>query len=369
MVQEPTRWINPIWSDEFDGAERSINESKWTIIESGSGNGNNEKQWYTGRDSNLHVADGVLKIVGKREWYGGKPFTSAKIQTEGQGDWGPGTRIEVRAKLPLGVGTWPAIWMMPTERDYGDWPDCGEIDIMEAVGKKHGKVFGTIHTGAYNHMKGTHKGKSFYTNFNEWHTYALEWEGEKLKWYADGNLYNEFQPDNVNDYMKWPFGRRFYLILNLAIGGNLGGPVYFNDDQVMEVDYVRVFCLDGSTSCRTPKFDCCSSCAGKPFCSPRSGNCYDSKRSNYYNTCPMTVPDSQPELEPGDCCNTCGGQGFCSPKSQRCYAQQNKPYYLRCASSASKAPCCSKCGGKGFCSPKSLRCYNNKRRDYYESCV
>merc|ERR1712186_74521 len=98
-------------------------------------------------------------------------------------------------------------------------------------------------------MKGTHKGKSFYTDFSEWHTYALNWEEDRLTWYTDGNLYNTFAPDNTNDYAKWPFNRRFYLILNLALGGNLGGHISFEDDQVMEIDYVRVFCLDGSTNC------------------------------------------------------------------------------------------------------------------------
>merc|ERR1712176_1171853 len=160
--------------------------------------------------------------MGKFE---GKDFTSGKITSQHMGNFGPGTRIEVRAKLPLGSGTWPAIWMMPEQSSYGGWPDSGEIDIMEAIGRKHGKVFGTIHTKAYNHMIGTQKGKSFYTNYNEWHTYALNWEHDNLTWYVDGNLYNTFIPGNVEDYAEWPFNRRFYLIINLALGGNLGGSI------------------------------------------------------------------------------------------------------------------------------------------------
>lgn len=175
--------------------------------------------------------------------------------------------------------------MMPTDSDFGGWPKSGEIDIMEAVGRSHGKVFGTIHTDAYNHMKGTHQGKSFYTDYSEWHTYALDWEEDKLTWYADGNLYNTFAPGDVDNWSKWPFSRRFYLILNLAIGGNLGGSVNFWDDQVMEIDYVRVYCLDGSKECTTPKFSCCNQCSGKPFCSPNSFSCYDEKAKDYYESC------------------------------------------------------------------------------------
>jgi len=223
--------------------------------------------------------------MGKRESFGTKSFTSGKVTTKDKGYWGPGTRIEVRAKLPLGQGTWPAIWMMPMDSNYGGWPDSGEIDIMEAVGKNHGKVFGTIHTGAYNHMLGTHQGQSFYTDYSEWHTYALEWEDDKLTWYADGNLYNTFAPDDTNDYAKWPFNRHFYLILNLALGGNLGGPIGFGDDQIMEVDYVRVFCLDGSMSCATEKITCCDSCPGRNYCSQISLNCYDEQNKDYYDSC------------------------------------------------------------------------------------
>eukprot|EP00928_Gymnodinium_smaydae_P096846 TRINITY_DN8635_c0_g1_i3.p1 TRINITY_DN8635_c0_g1~~TRINITY_DN8635_c0_g1_i3.p1 ORF type:complete len:564 (-),score=62.18 TRINITY_DN8635_c0_g1_i3:280-1875(-) len=374
MVQETPRWTNPVWSDEFDGD--LVNESRWTLIDSGSGNGNKEKQWYTTRPENARVENGVLTIVGKRESYRHKHFTSAKLLTKGKGDWGPGHRIEVRARLPLGGGTWPAIWMMPTDYNYGGWPDSGEIDIMEALGRSHGKVFGTIHTGAYNHMKGTHKGKSFYTDFSEWHTYALDWEEDKLSWYADGNLYNTFAPDDTNNYAKWPFNRRFYLILNLALGGTLGGSTTFSSDQVMEIDYVRVYCLDGSTTCQTPKITCCGKCSGQPFCSPKSGRCYDSKRSDYYDTC-----DIQPN-DPGDasggnstlpvspsvpaCCGKCAGKPFCSPNSENCYEWKRKDYYESCGG---KASCCAGCAGKPFCSTVSQRCYDSKRRDHYASCT
>jgi len=324
MVQEPPKYTNPIWAEEFDDerGDGSLNESRWEILYTGSGNGNNELQFYTKRLDNLRIEDGVLKIMGKPEYFEGKSYTSGKIQTREMGDWGPGVRVEVRAKLPDGVGTWPAIWMMPTEWNYGGWPDSGEIDIMEAVGRSRGKVFGTIHTGAYNHMRGTQKGKSFYTDYTEWHTYALDWHEDRLEWYADGNLYNTFSPSNLYDSAKWPFNRRFYLILNLALGGNLGGPIKFGEEQVMEVDYARVFCLDGSMTCKTEKFTCCSTCPGKQYCSPRSGNCYDEKKQDYYETC-EAIPESS-------CCSTCPGKQYCSPRSGNCYDEKNKDYYETC---------------------------------------
>lgn len=333
MAQEPSEYVNPVWSEEFDDdrGDGSIDEFKWNLIHSGSGNGNNEAQFYTTRRDNLYIEDGILKIVGKREGFDGKDYTSGKITTKHQGDWGPGTRIEVRAKLPLGVGTWPAIWMMPTDMNYGGWPDSGEIDIMEALGRSHGKVFGTIHTGAYNHMKGTHQGKSFYTDFSEWHTYALHWEEDKLTWYVDGNEYNTFAPDNVNDYAKWPFNRRFYLILNLALGGNLGGSIQFWEDQVMELDYVRVFCLDGTTSCKTEKITCCDRCSGEPYCSPKSGNCYNEKRNDYYDSCNAGASGNETAIATAACCSACIGRNFCSPVSGSCYDWKMRDYYESCA--------------------------------------
>jgi len=118
----------------------------------------------------------------------------------------------------------------------------------------------------------------------------LDWEHNKLKWYADGNLYNTFEPYNVLDSKEWPFDKTFYMILNLAIGGNLGGSVRFDDDQVMEIDYVRVYCLDGTTTCpQVPeKKSCCEECSGKNFCSPVSGTCYEAKNKDYYESCGVT---------------------------------------------------------------------------------
>jgi len=274
---------DPVWAEEFDDAgDGLLNRSRWGYY-IGMGN-NNEAQYYTDRPENHYLDNGILKLVGRREDFEGASYTSASIKSKYNGDWGPGHRIEVRAKLPTGTGTWPAIWMMPTDKAYGSWPNSGELDIMEAVGRKPNKVFGTIHTGAYNHAQGTHKGENYYTDISQWHVYSVDWEESKITWYVDGNEFFTFAPDRSSS-AKWPFDQRFYLILNLAIGGMLGGHVSFNSDQIMEVDYVHVYCLDGGVSCKTPAYSCCTKCGGRAYCSPGSGNCYDSKSKDYYEAC------------------------------------------------------------------------------------
>lgn len=256
--------------------------------------------------------------MGKREGFnspdGWRDFTSAKLTTENKGDWGPGHYIEVRAKLPTGVGTWPAIWMMPTDDAYGTWPNSGEIDIMEAAGQWPHKVFGTIHTECCNHMTGTDKGKTTYMDLDEWHTYALRWESNKLVWFYDGKHLNTYAPDNVHDPKQWPFNKRFYLILNLAIGGSLGGDVHFHSDQIVEFDYVRIYNLEGSV--------CCSGCSGRAYCSPQSYKCYDNQNKDYYEDCQHTLPA---------CCGGCSGRAYCSPESYSCYDHKNKNYYESCS--------------------------------------
>eukprot|EP00927_Polykrikos_kofoidii_P084418 TRINITY_DN8886_c0_g1_i1.p1 TRINITY_DN8886_c0_g1~~TRINITY_DN8886_c0_g1_i1.p1 ORF type:complete len:482 (-),score=79.60 TRINITY_DN8886_c0_g1_i1:103-1485(-) len=289
----------PVWSDEFEdvNGDGSLNMSKWKYY-LGPNHHNQEKQYYTDRKENAYVEGGVLKIVGKCENYGGMRYTSAYIKSENLGDFGPGHRVEVKAKLPWGKGTWPAIWMLPTDKAYGGWPDSGEIDIMEAVGCTPGTIYGTVHTGAYNHMKGTQKFGKGYLDFTQWHTYSIDWTENHMKWYVDGNHYHTFQTD-INNNAKWPFDQRFFLILNLAIGGTWGGfctsypscsrSSELKHHQVFEVDYVRVFCLDGSVSCTSPKFSCCNKCAGRAACSPRSKTCYDRKAKDYYESCDASL--------------------------------------------------------------------------------
>jgi len=242
-----------VWSDEFDGSG-PLDGSKWTYDTGGGGWGNNERQFYTDREENARRDNGVLRVRATCEEYGGRQFTSARVLTKNRGDWGPGHRIDVRAKLPVGVGTWPAIWMLPTDWVYGGWPDSGEIDIMEHVGCDLGQVVGTVHTGAFNHMRGTQVGSNIQLDdVRAWHTYSIEWTADKILWFVDGLHYHTFQTD-TGDSSKWPFNQRFHLILNVAVGGDWGGycvgnnpkcsdPAQLQNDQVMEVDFVRVYSL------------------------------------------------------------------------------------------------------------------------------
>jgi beta-glucanase (GH16 family) len=248
-----------VWNDEFDdvNGDGTVDLEKWLYM-NGPNPNNRELQYYTDRANNSYVEDGKLKIVGKCESYEGMDYTSARLVTKNLGDWGPGHRIEVKAKLPNGKGTWPAIWMLPTDNVYGGWPHSGEIDIMEAVGCTRGSVYGTVHTGAYNHMKSTQKGRNYYTDETQWHTYTIDWDEYKIDFYTDGEHYFTFSADTSNS-AKWPFNQRFYLILNLAIGGSWGGfclgggpscsdQDHFGSAQVMEVDFVRVYELVNEAS-------------------------------------------------------------------------------------------------------------------------
>ncbi|QLY39541.1 family 16 glycosylhydrolase [Hujiaoplasma nucleasis] len=243
----------PIWCDEFnvDGLPDS---SKWMYDVGGTGWGNNELQYYTNADlDNAFVEDGILNIRALKENVGTNDYTSARLITKYQGDWQYG-RIQIRAKMPAGRGTWAAIWMLPTNWVYGGWPYSGEIDIMEYVGYDDGVIHGTIHTGAYNHGLGTQIGysRSLETVEEEFHLYEMIWEPSSIKLFVDGIQFATFgyNPDtniDVKNSDAWPFDEAFHLILNVAIGGNWGG-VQGVDDSIfptsMQVDYVRVFQKD-----------------------------------------------------------------------------------------------------------------------------
>jgi len=242
--------LDLIWSDEFD-VDGLPDETKWSYdLGNGCPNlcgwGNNELQFYTHANlRNSRIENGHLIIEAHNEDKEDMRYTSARLVTKHKGDWKYG-RIEVKAKLPTGKGTWPAIWMLPTDMGfYGGWPACGEIDIMEHVGYSPDSLFGTIHTKAYNHMLGTHKGGSLKdkTLESDFHLYALDWNEEGMTWYMDNKKYFEFKNENAS-YEEWPFDQKFHLIMNIAVGGNWGGKHGVNEDiwpQQMVVDYVRVF--------------------------------------------------------------------------------------------------------------------------------
>lgn len=235
-----------VWSDEFNYSGLPDNK-KWSYDTDGnaSGWGNNEAQFYTSaRLKNSEVKDGNLYINAIKEDFEGKKYTSARLVTRTKGDWLHG-RIEVRAKLPDGRGMWPAIWMLPTDWIYGDWPASGEIDIMENVGYDPYVILATAHTQAYNHVKGTQKGGKLTVAdcYTEFHNYILEWEANEYRAYIDDKLIFTFQNEKTG-FQVWPFDKRFHLLLNVAVGGNWGGAKGIDDTifpRTMAVDYVRVY--------------------------------------------------------------------------------------------------------------------------------
>lgn len=231
-----------VWNDEFSSS--TIDLTKWEYEVNGDGGGNNELQYYTALPTNSFIENGHLIIKAIYENYQNRSFTSARLRTSGKGDWLYG-RIEVSAKVPTGLGTWPAIWMLSTDWSYGGWPESGEIDIMEHVGYDQNVVHGSVHTLAYNHTIGTQKTSKLTipTASTEFHTYAIEWFEDHIDFYIDSTKYYTFNNENKG-WPYWPFDKRFHLILNLAVGGNWGGVqgVDTNDFPAqMEVDYIRVY--------------------------------------------------------------------------------------------------------------------------------
>ncbi len=233
-----------LWSDEFE-QEGLPNPAKWSLEVGDHGWGNNELQLYTsGQLKNARVQGGVLLVEAHADASQPKGYTSAKLVSKGKGAWQYGY-VEVRAKLPQGRGTWPAIWMLPEVNNFGGWPKSGEIDIMEHVGYDPGTVHGTVHTEAFNHLLGTQKGGKLVvpTFASEFHTYAVDWKKDQMDFYIDGKHYFSFK-NTGKGYQEWPFDQPFYLILNLAVGGNWGGKEGVDPaiwPQRMEVDYVRVY--------------------------------------------------------------------------------------------------------------------------------
>jgi beta-glucanase (GH16 family) len=279
-----------IWRDEFE--EAKIDLSKWSFEVNCFGGGNDEQQCYTDREKNAFIADGILKIVALRENFTGPsaqdddpayhqkntrtlPYTSARLRSKSKGDWTYG-RFEIRAKLPYGQGTWPAIWMLPTDWAYGNWAGSGEIDIMEVVnlktqsdepgavdGQEESRIVGSLHFGRA-WPENVYSNQSFHlpngaNPADDFHVYAVEWQAGEIRWYVD-NIHYATQRDDgwytqyindegvlVNGEGSAPFDQKFHLLLNFAIGGNWAGKVNEKGidesvfPQVFEIDYVRVY--------------------------------------------------------------------------------------------------------------------------------
>lgn len=239
---EKNEWILT-WNDEFDYTGLP-DPGKWDYDTGGHGWGNNELQYYTKeRIANAEVSNGTLKIRAIKEKMEDKNYTSARLVTRGKAEFQYG-KIDILAKLPAGRGLWPAVWMLGNQKNIG-WPECGEIDIMEHVGFEKDSVFGTVHTKSYNHIIGTQKGKKMFINdpYNSYHLFTLEWTPDKMDFLMDNQLFNSFANEHKT-YAEWPFDSPFYLIMNIAVGGNLGGQKGVDTTVfpgVLEIDYVRVY--------------------------------------------------------------------------------------------------------------------------------
>ncbi|MDB9741330.1 glycoside hydrolase family 16 protein [Akkermansiaceae bacterium] len=276
---EPSDW-ELVWSDEFDGDK--IDSTKWDFDTSNgfftkdtkqwvSGWGNNELQYYTSNKENAYVKDGFLNIVALKESLHNCGYTSARLKTRKK----DGTalfakaygKFDFRAKLPLGQGLWPALWLLPQEESYGTWAASGEIDVLEATGQEPQKVHGTLHYGskwpANAHSGETHIFKEG-TTIADFHNYSIGWEPGEIRWYVDNTLYSTqnswwssskveadskngagVKPTKKSELNPWPapFNKPFYILMNLAVGGHLVGAPNENTPfpSTMQIDYVRVY--------------------------------------------------------------------------------------------------------------------------------
>ncbi len=226
-----------VFSDEFN-TNGAPDPAKWGYdIGTGSGGwGNNELQYYTSRPENVIVQGGVLKINALKESYLGSAYTSARLLSKGKYSFKYG-RIEVRAKFPTGVGTWPAAWMLGDNINTVGWPACGEIDIVEHLGRDLNKIYGTLHYPG--RSGGNANGNTILVPAatTAFHTYAVEWNASTIQIYVDAQLYH-----TVGNSAAIPFNQNFFILLNMAMGGNFGGaidPAFTN--ATYEIDYVRVY--------------------------------------------------------------------------------------------------------------------------------
>ncbi|MFT3936131.1 MAG: glycoside hydrolase family 16 protein [Chitinophagaceae bacterium] len=243
FINREKKAMKLVWADEFNYTGLP-DSSKWNYDEGGNGWGNHELEYYTSkRLENARVENGNLVIEARKEKWKNNDYTSARLISKGKGDWQYG-RIEVRARLPKGIGTWPAIWTLAS-KDTFEWPDDGEIDIMEHVGFHQGYIHGSTHCKKYNHVIHTQKTDTIIVKdcSEKFHVYGLDWTADSIKISVDGKVYFSIANEHTG-YDAWPFDNKMYLLLNLAVGGDWGGAKGIDQDiwpQRMEVDYVRVY--------------------------------------------------------------------------------------------------------------------------------
>ncbi|BFP43288.1 hypothetical protein FGF1_41330 [Flavobacteriaceae bacterium GF1] len=252
-AQTVARLTTLVWEDNFD-VDGAPDPTRWRF-DLGDGTaqgipgwGNDELQYYTDRPENVTVQNGFLLITAKEEDFNGAEFTSARLTTQGLFERAYG-RFEARIRVPFGQGYWPAFWLLGNNCDENPWPACGEIDIMENVGDEPTIVFGSVHGPGYS--GGDSIGKDYELTDDRFdtgfHVFGIEWSPESINYYVDGDLYQSITPEDIDEETdgegQWIFDRPFYIILNVAVGGNLPGPP--NDEtvfpQTMLVDYVRVY--------------------------------------------------------------------------------------------------------------------------------
>ena len=233
-----------VWSDEFDGA--SVDQGKWNYEVNCEGGGNHELQCYTASAANAFVTGGHLALRVLKQDLNGKPYTSARLNSAGKGDWTYG-RFESRARVPCGQGFWPAVWMLPTDWVYGSWPTSGELDIMEILGGNARQLFGTAHFGPAwpnnKHLGGTVTlGSGSFCD--DYHVFAIERAADHVTWSVDGSDYFTLRSTDASwsPAPHWPFDQRFHFVLNVAMGGDWpGAPDPGIQAGEMDVDYVRAF--------------------------------------------------------------------------------------------------------------------------------
>ncbi len=240
-----------VWSDEFDGT--TLNADNWSVEVNGNGGGNQEKQYYTDRQENLRIEDGCLIIEARKEDYNNREYTSARINSREKRYFKYG-KIEARMMFPKGGGTWPAFWMMGNDYKKVGWPKCGEIDIIEHVGNQPRMASFALHTPDKNGTKGNNwSSRSYLDNLEEeYHVYGIEWLEDdfngldRIYFTIDGEQLAMAQEnaEHVDENAYWPFNKEHFIILNLAIGGTMGGNVddaIFDNPVLMKVDWVRVY--------------------------------------------------------------------------------------------------------------------------------
>lgn len=233
-----------VWKDEFK-VDGKPDENTWNLETGGWGFGNQESQYYTNDLKNAYIKDGVLHIVALREDYENKNYTSAKLTTYGKKSIQYG-KIVVKAKLPKGRGTWPAIWLLPDsiQKEKEPWPLCGEIDIMEHVGKDPFIIHYSLHSEKYNHKINTQKThfERIENIYDKFVNYEIRWDEQSIEYYVDGIKRVEYKKETNDSNKEWPYNKPYYLILNLAIGGTWGGKI---DDSIfpaiLKISSVEVY--------------------------------------------------------------------------------------------------------------------------------